>query len=105
MKLVSEVTVCWLPYQDQPFVHGVRDGKDVWLTRSGEWTEDESHGQIPLPYTQQAKQVAESRDARKLANPFVEDGFGNTWSKACPQCHHESMEVVRPGKIQCRLCG
>lgn len=37
---------------------------------------------------------------------MLEDGFGNHWSKDCPNCGSE-MEVVRPGKVQCSkdCCG
>lgn len=31
----------------------------------------------------------------------IEDGFGSAWSKSCPVCKKPTMEVVRPGKIQC----
>lgn len=40
--------------------------------------------------------------------PFEEtisDGFGNTSSAICPTCGERSMEVVRPGREQCLLCG
>lgn len=35
----------------------------------------------------------------------IDDGFGCTWSKTCPNCGGKSMEVVRPGKAQCSICG
>jgi hypothetical protein len=35
----------------------------------------------------------------------ITDGFGNFWSKTCPMCHEDSMEIVRPGKVQCYKCG
>ena len=35
----------------------------------------------------------------------VEDGFGSEWSAWCPECGRKSMQVVRPGKIQCPYCG
>lgn len=34
----------------------------------------------------------------------VSDGFGSVWSKICPNCGKSSMQVVRPGKIQCATC-
>lgn len=34
----------------------------------------------------------------------IEDGFGGSWSAICPYCKRESMQVVRPGKIQCQSC-
>jgi hypothetical protein len=37
--------------------------------------------------------------------PTIEDGFGSVWSQKCPECGHLSMEVVRPGKVQCGNCG
>ena len=35
---------------------------------------------------------------------YIDDGFGNQWDKKCPECGHNSMHVVRPGKIQCGNC-
>ena len=40
---VKKIRICKLPYQKHPFVHGVRDGKDVWLKRNGKWTEVDGH--------------------------------------------------------------
>jgi hypothetical protein len=37
--MVTNIMICKLPYQDHFFVHGVRDGKDVWLTKDGGWSE------------------------------------------------------------------
>ncbi len=34
----------------------------------------------------------------------ISDGFGSTWSIVCPTCSKPSMQVVRPGKIQCANC-
>ena len=35
----------------------------------------------------------------------VSDGHGSTWSTSCPVCHTKSIEIVRPGKVQCTNCG
>lgn len=35
----------------------------------------------------------------------ISDGFGSVWSKKCPTCQQDTMEVVRPGKVQCTNCG
>lgn len=34
----------------------------------------------------------------------IEDGFGSSWSKICPVCGKDSMQIVRPGKVQCGNC-
>ena len=36
---------------------------------------------------------------------IVEDGFGSCWSAWCPMCRKKTMQVVRPGKVQCGYCG
>jgi hypothetical protein len=36
---------------------------------------------------------------------MVKDGFVSSWSKRCPMRGGETMEVVRPGKVQCANCG
>lgn len=37
---------------------------------------------------------------------IVEDGFGSHWRNHCHNCkQHGVIEVVRPGKVQCRNCG
>ena len=35
----------------------------------------------------------------------ISDGFGGEWSRKCPECCEMSMEIVRPGKVQCGNCG
>ena len=40
-----------------------------------------------------------------VARPTISDGFGSIWSAFCPTCGEQSMEVVRPGKVQCGNCG
>lgn len=35
----------------------------------------------------------------------ISDGMGNEWSKTCAMCGKDTMEVVRPGKVQCSKCG
>ncbi len=34
----------------------------------------------------------------------ISDGFGSAWSKICPECKSPTMQVVRPGKVQCTNC-
>lgn len=36
---------------------------------------------------------------------IIEDGHGSAWSARCSDCGDLSMEVVRPGKVQCNNCG
>lgn len=40
-----------------------------------------------------------------ISTEMIDDGFGCTWSKTCPNCGGKSMEIVRPGKAQCSICG
>lgn len=35
----------------------------------------------------------------------ISDGFGGCWSAWCPECKKKSMQIVRPGKVQCDECG
>lgn len=43
--LIRDITVCHLPYQPAPFVHGwiatAAGPRDVWLRNDGLWTTDE----------------------------------------------------------------
>ena len=32
-------------------------------------------------------------------------GFGNEWSDVCPECNKKTIQVIRPGKVQCSECG
>ncbi len=50
--MVTGIRICKLPYQDLPFVHGVRDGRDVWLTADGIWTELDDHHDSGIPFEQ-----------------------------------------------------
>lgn len=46
---VTKITFCYqFGYHDKPFIHGVRDGKDVWLRDDGVWTEEEGDPRIGL---------------------------------------------------------
>ena len=68
-------------------------------------------------YRKVAKQVGDFlrkiEDAHKRAvnsklrfkSQEISDGFGSTWDKKCLECGRMSMEVVRPGKVQCGYCG
>ncbi len=38
------------------------------------------------------------------AQRTITDGYSE-WSIGCPTCKTASMEVVRPGKVQCARCG
>lgn len=36
---------------------------------------------------------------------YLDDGFGNRWSPICGNCGQKTLEIVRPGKVQCTGCG
>ena len=40
----------------------------------------------------------------KLRETNITDGY-QWWSKECAKCHKPTMQVVRPGKVQCSECG
>lgn len=50
-EAVTNIQVCWLPYQDAPFVHGTRAGRDVWLRRDGTWSETDGDPECSLDTT------------------------------------------------------
>jgi len=39
------------------------------------------------------------------SNETIEDGFGGVWSIVCPECNNKTMQIMRPGKVQCSKCG
>lgn len=51
----------------------------------------------------------ENKKGAKMMNAenekTIEDGFGSVWSLRCLDCGRNSMQVVRPGKVQCQYCG
>ena len=47
---VTNIKICKLPYQEHPFVHGIRNGKDVWLMTNGQWTEIDGHEDSSIPF-------------------------------------------------------
>ena len=54
----------------------------------------------------QYEQIATLKaEVERLRDQTISDGFGSTWSKKCPMCGKDTMEVVRPGKVQCANCG
>lgn len=51
-------------------------------------------------------EVPSIEDSEESETPdIIDDGFGNAWSAWCPTCQKKSMQIVRPGKVQCGLCG
>ena len=32
---------------------------------------------------------------------YLDDGFGNLWDPICQKCGKRTIEIVRPGKVQC----
>lgn len=50
MGKVTDIRICKLPYQEHPFVHGVQDGHDVWLTIDGRWTDVDGHPDASIPF-------------------------------------------------------
>ena len=58
--LVQDITVCWLPYQPRPFVHGwvlaLGGDRDVWLRSDGMWTTEETDERVSLPANFERKQ-------------------------------------------------
>lgn len=52
---VRAISLCWLPYQKQPFVIGVIDDHrsptgevNVWLLNDGSWTQEDGHARSGL---------------------------------------------------------
>jgi len=45
----------------------------------------------------------EWHDGKKypVQKKVLRDGFGNSWSIKCFLCKKNTMEIVRPGKVQC----
>ena len=64
---ITDIKVCKLPYQEHPFVHGRRNGEDVWLTADGNWTTIEDHELAAIPLN----------DGLEIKHPpeTVEDGY------------------------------
>ena len=40
-------------------------------------------------------------DKSKNKEELLEDGFGNSWSKVCDICGEKTIQIVRPGKVDC----
>ena len=77
------------------------------LHNKGEWDEEYSSATFHLSLDNIDKIIEKLQEAKKYLSgePVeIEDGFGSVWSVVCPTCNNESMEVVRPGKVQCRKC-
>ena len=57
-----------------------------------------------LEYDTCGSQLTHSEQKIKEANQIT-DGFGSYWTKTCSHCGQDTMEVVRPGRCQCSICG
>lgn len=55
MNKVTNIKICKLPYQEHPFIHGVCNNKDVWLTQSGKWTEIDGDPSTAIPLNDSLK--------------------------------------------------
>ncbi len=49
--------------------------------------------------------IAQAALKSEKENDIIEDGFGSSWSAYCAMCGKKTMQVVRPGKVQCADCG
>jgi len=54
--MVTDIRICKLPYQNHPFVHGVRDGRDVWLLSDGQWTDTDGHPEASIPFEESLRE-------------------------------------------------
>ena len=45
-----------------------------------------------------------SCNSKKGSREVITDGY-QIWPKKCAMCGNDSMQVVRPGKVQCCFCG
>jgi hypothetical protein len=54
---------------------------------------------------EQLEQLFHKHAVSRSCGDTIEDGFGGVWSKRCPMCGRNGMQVMRPGKVQCRYCG
>jgi len=73
-----------------------------------EWERESSSASFHLSLANIDVIIEKLQEAKKYLSgePVeIEDGFGSIWSIICPSCQKESMEVVRPGKAQCKFCG
>ena len=47
----------------------------------------------------------ESCKCEERSEPLIHDNFGSVWSKTCPECGKDTMQVIRPGVCKCVECG
>jgi len=47
------------------------------------------------------QRVEELHEARRCKDPIIEDGYGSAWSERCPLCKELSMQIMRPGEVEC----
>jgi hypothetical protein len=82
---------------------------------SGYWTVCTEHSRAHREGKPQPKMKASAIKREKsrdkvtgylpISTSMIEDGFGSVWSAYCPECGKKSMQVMRPGKVQCKNCG
>lgn len=48
--------------------------------------------------------MADIEEKVKLEELDLDDGFGNTHPRECPQCNKQTMYICRPGDFRCRIC-
>ena len=80
--------------------------KSIFRRLQSQMSEDEQPSFLASTFSLDVLRKALSlkvRETYKDEPDTIEDGFGNVWSSVCTQCGG-SLEVVRPGKVQCPEC-
>ena len=84
-------------------------GYNVMIERMDEvrvtlWAKNlNEHGPAPIRKSSESVMFSLCSAAIEI-DTLLHDGFGNSTSKVCPNCHKVAMQVVRPGVFQCSEC-
>ena len=74
-NLVSNITVCKLPYQEQFFVHAEKDGADAWLCQNGTWTFEDGDKNASLPGNNYLKDATNKFKSLKSAESDIAHAY------------------------------
>lgn len=89
---VTDISIGKLPYQEHPFVHGVRNGQDVWLLTNGQWTETDGHPDASIPLHKGNVLGAEAKPDRCVLS---ESSDGDTWAGCILDSGHTGQCEIR----------
>lgn len=77
----------------------------IYIPFTSETEVEQCAEDILQQHNKEMQRLLQQTTVNHSSGDTIEDGFGGVWSKRCLMCGRNGMQVMRPGKVQCRYCG